>query len=128
MITTSHPYMKIRVTDDKKIKDIQEAFAHEFPFLKIEFFSKAHPSKGASDRKLMLVATKSLGECRSRHNDGVITIKQDMTVTEVEETFNKKFGLSAQIFRMSGKVWLETTVTDGWTLEEQNREGKDLSD
>jgi hypothetical protein len=32
-----------------------------------------------------------------------------------------------QVFRKSGKVWLETTVTDGWTLEEQNLQGEALS-
>jgi hypothetical protein len=35
--------------------------------------------------------------------------------------------LSVQVFRKSGKSWLETTFTDGWTLKKQNQEGIDLS-
>jgi hypothetical protein len=33
----------------------------------------------------------------------------------------------AQVYRKSGKIWLETTVTDSWTLEEQNKQGESLS-
>jgi hypothetical protein len=50
-----------------------------------------------------------------------------MTVTELESRFNTIYGLSVQLFRKSGRAWLETTVTDGWTLEEQNNEGEALS-
>ena len=50
-----------------------------------------------------------------------------MTVVDLEQSFSDVFGLGVQIFRKSGKVWLETTVTDGWTLDEQNRQGEALS-
>jgi hypothetical protein len=33
-----------------------------------------------------------------------------------------------QVLRKSGKAWLEATITDGWTLEEQNIQGEDLSE
>lgn len=52
-------------------------------------------------------------------------ITPDMTVTDLEQSFNTIYGLGVQVFRKSGKIWLETTVTDGWTLEEQNRQGED---
>jgi len=61
------------------------------------------------------------------HNTGTITIAPGMTVNELEQNFKDVYGLSVQVFRKSGKVWLETTVTDGWSLEEQNRQGEDLS-
>jgi hypothetical protein len=50
-----------------------------------------------------------------------------MTVAELEQQFSDVYGLSVQIFRHSGKAWLETTVTDKWTLEKQNEQGKALS-
>jgi hypothetical protein len=31
------------------------------------------------------------------------------------------------VFRKSGKTWLETSVTDDWTLKRQNEEGMELS-
>jgi hypothetical protein len=50
-----------------------------------------------------------------------------MTVSNLEQKFRDVYGLSVQVFRRSGKAWLETTFTDGWTLEEQNSQGEDLS-
>lgn len=71
--------------------------------------------------------SKTLGECRTIHKKGQITITPNMTVNDLEQCFSDIFGLGVQVFRKSGKVWLETTVTDGWTLEEQNNQGKELS-
>ena len=50
-----------------------------------------------------------------------------MTVANLENDFDAIYGLAVHVFRKSGKVWLETTVTDNWTLEEQNRQGELLS-
>jgi hypothetical protein len=44
-------------------------------------------------------------------------------VSKVEMGFQESFGISVQVFRKSGKVWLETSATDCWTLEEQNEQG-----
>ena len=49
-----------------------------------------------------------------------------MTVNELEQRFSDVYGLGVQVFRKSGNVWLETTVTDGWTLEQQNKQGESL--
>ena len=68
-----------------------------------------------------------MGECRSVHKKGIITITPNMTVVDLEQRFNDVYGLGVEVFRKSGKVWLETTVTDGWTLEEQNLQGEALS-
>ena len=70
---------------------------------------------------------KTLFECRTVHNSGNITVTPQMTVNELEQSFSDVYGLNAQVFRRSGKAWLETTVTDGWTLEKQNNEGAELS-
>jgi hypothetical protein len=50
-----------------------------------------------------------------------------MTVQELERVFQEELGLFIQVFRRSGKVWLETTATDNWTLFKQNEEGQELS-
>ena len=50
-----------------------------------------------------------------------------MTVGDLEQRFQDVYGLSVQVFRKSGKVWLETTVTDNWTLDEQNDKEQSLS-
>lgn len=119
--------MKITINDNRKIFAIQEEFNQIFPFLKLEFFSKPHKPGGATAKKFVKHNSKTLGECRTIHNSGEITITPQMTVSDLEQRFAEVYGLGVQVFRLSGKAWLETTVTDHWTLEEQNDQGEALS-
>lgn len=119
--------MNIIINDHRKIYAIQEAFNKAFPFLKLEFFSKPNKSFGASSPKLVKHGSKTLGECRTIHNKGKIAITPNMSVTELEQKFRDVYGLTIQVYRKSGTSWLETSVTDGWSLEEQNNQGEILS-
>jgi hypothetical protein len=119
--------MKITINDNRKIFAIQEEFNSVFPYLKLEFFSKPHKPGGISPKKFSKHNSKTLEECRTVRNNGKITITPQMTVTDLEQRFNDIYGLGVEVFRKSGKIWLETTVTDGWTLEEQNNQGEALS-
>jgi hypothetical protein len=49
-------------------------------------------------------------------------------VQDVEQLLWDAFGLSVQVFRKSGNLWLETTVTDQWSLAYQNEQGRELSE
>ena len=120
--------MKIMINDHRKIFTIQKDFNDMFPYLKIGFFSKPHKAGGGSSKKTMKQPSKTLGQCRVIHNKGTLTITPHMTVADLEQNFNDVYGLSIQVFRRSGNVWLETTATDNWTLEDQNLQGKELSD
>ncbi len=119
--------MKIAINDKRKIFVIQEEFNQQFPFLKIEFYSKPNTKDGPPSKKLIKHHNKTLNECRTIHKAGAINITPQMTVSNLEHHLNDIYGLSVQIFRKSGRVWLEATVTDGWTLEEQNHQGEMLS-
>ncbi|MBI2271658.1 MAG: hypothetical protein HYU69_15045 [Bacteroidetes bacterium] len=119
--------MKIKISDSRKISAIQKEFNTMFPYLKLEFFSKPHTKGGGSAKKLMKSNSKTIGECRTIHKKGNITIVPQMTVGDLEQHFQDIYGLSLQIFRKSGKSWLETTSTDAWTLQKQNTEGEALS-
>ncbi|PBQ33714.1 hypothetical protein CNR22_18650 [Sphingobacteriaceae bacterium] len=119
--------MKIAINDKRKIFAIQESFTETFPYLKLEFFAKPHKVGGPSPKNLMNHPSKTLGECRTIHEGGTITITGTMTVAELEQRFADVYGLSVQVFRRSGNMWLETTVTDGWTLDQQNAEGESFN-
>lgn len=119
--------MVILIKDERKISAIQEEFNTAFPYLKLEFFTKPHKVNGASPAKEIISNKKTLNESRRIHNKGELIVTPFMTVAELEEQCQKIFGLSVQVFRKSGKVWLETTFTDSWTLEEQNGQGEALS-
>ena len=70
---------------------------------------------------------KTIGECRKIHKNDSIAITPRMKVIELEKIFLDDYGLAVQVFRESGRVWLETTMTDDWTLAEQNQQGEALS-
>ena len=50
---------------------------------------------------------------------GQLLIERNTPVWQLERLFEDEYALHAQVFRKSGKTWLETSVTDNLTLEEQ---------
>jgi hypothetical protein len=118
--------MKIIINDERKIFAIQEEFNKQFPFLKIEFFRKPSGPKAVPSKRIVIHPSKSVGECRTIHEFGSLTVTPHMTVAELEQNLRDVFGLSTQIFRKSGKNWLETSSTDGWTLEKENKTGEEM--
>jgi hypothetical protein len=116
----------ITVNANNPILKIQEEFNHAFPYLKIEFLFTA-TKEGSMTRYYVHSHQKTLRECRTVHSIEKLVITATMTVADLEHYFNQIYGLRIQLFRKSGKLWLETTVTDGWTLEEQNGQGEALS-
>ena len=119
--------MEIIISDERKIFSIQQEFNHIFPYLKLEFFSLPATLDPAASLKFVIRCSKTIGECRRTLNQQQIAVTPEMTVAELEQKLRKIFGIGVQVFRQSGKVWLETTFTDGWTLRQQNNEGEALS-
>ncbi|HRG51631.1 MAG TPA: hypothetical protein PLL00_02255 [Bacteroidia bacterium] len=111
----------ITVSDKYKIHTIKEKFNIIFPYLRIELFSSSTNSSSFSEKN------SDLEKFRLRGNTDTIIISPKMTVSDLEMHFKNIYGLMAQVYRKSGKIWLETTVTDSWTLEEQNKQGESLS-
>lgn len=120
--------MEIIINDTRAVSEIQKEFARQFPFLKLEFFDMPHRENEALPKSKIFSHDKKLGTCRKKHNEGVLNISPKNTVSGLENELWKNFGLSAQVFRKSGNLWIETSLTDSWTLEQQNREGYEMSD
>ncbi|MFM9948011.1 MAG: hypothetical protein ACKV1O_08745 [Saprospiraceae bacterium] len=112
------------ISDQIKLKDIQTAFSELFPYLKLAFYSGHHQVEEGSPKVTELEEEKTIGEVRSNHTKSDdLVISGNLSVSELEQLFDKKYGLNVQVFRRSGKLWMQTTATDGWTLAEQNRKG-----
>lgn len=111
------------ITDHKKLREIQVEFNQNFPHLRIEFYSKHHERGEGSSVIYKLSDQQTIGEARTRHEEGDFIVDPDMTVEDFENLFWQKFGLNVQVFRKSGAMWMQTTSTDQWTLLEQNRKG-----
>ncbi|MBS1574979.1 MAG: hypothetical protein JST09_06705 [Bacteroidetes bacterium] len=114
--------MQLRITPAKLISEVQVEFNTVFPFLKLEFFQNKPLQKDA-----LPLANKRIGDYQLKIADGEIEITKEMKVNELERKFKDQFSLNVQVFRRSGRLWLQTTMTDGWTLEKQNEHGKELT-
>lgn len=119
--------MELHIDDNMKISEVQDQFTSHFPYLKIEFYRSEHQEgEGSVDRE-KLDTNLSIGEARSKHNEGDLSIHGNQKVSTLEGAFHDTYGLNVQVFRKSGTIWLQTTTTDEWTLSEQNREGEEYA-
>jgi hypothetical protein len=113
--------MKLDLAPDKTIGDIKAAFTAFFPNLKLAFFSKSHKAYRSSAAKF-LVHDKDLklSELTALLTESkFILLENNMPVWQLERLFEEEYGLHVQVFRRSGKIWLETSKTDDLTLEQQ---------
>lgn len=111
------------ITDKKRLVDIQREFQAKFPYLKLEFYTQPHATGVGSSNKVLLPALSKIGDVRTKHNTGDISINGHLKVKSLEQLFHDQYGLNVQVFRRSGEIWLQTTSTDEWTLTEQNNKG-----
>jgi hypothetical protein len=117
--------MKLTINNSTTIAEVQAAFSHEFPYLKIEFFTRPHDVGESSWSKYMVFNKQErFGKLVAfKGNDVPFDFNGSMTVADFEQSFQKHYGLGVQIFRKSMGSWLITSSTDNWTLAIQNAQG-----
>ncbi len=124
---TNTMIMLLKITSNRLISDIQKDFNEEFPFLKIVFFNKKSISSSDYSAKQIIPQNRKIDEIQMNAVDGNIEIDEEMKVNKLENIFKDQFNLAVQVFRKSGNLWLETTMTDNWTLQQQNNHGREIS-
>lgn len=115
--------MELNIEDNTSIKDLQQQFAAFYPYLQLEF-SKNLRSAGmliprvqyARPEERVLKPGEILGPLQLRFSN-------DTTVAGLLKDF-EDIGVVAQVFRKSGNLWIETSLTKDWTLERQDTEAK----
>lgn len=117
----------LKITPDQKLSLIKQEFNKQFPYLKLEFFRHRHKMHGGSTKQDILESDATPAQLHRKAASQFIEVTGEMKVATLEEQFYTVFGISAQVFRKSGRSWLETTITDDWTLNRQNDEGCELS-
>jgi hypothetical protein len=117
----------MHITYDRTIKDVKEEFSQIFPYLKIEFFRKGYRMKQATQKEYSIPGNVVIGSIYNHLGDRSIEIKPSMTVRELENECEKLFGICLQVYRRSGNLWLETTMTENWTIGQQNKSGSEIS-
>lgn len=116
--------LEIYISEEDIIGTIQQEFNAHYPHLKLQFYRNPHRAGKASPQRELLPPHLPLEMAAAFHRAGVVDISPDRTVADVESEFYHAVGLSAQVFRKSGAIWLQTTNTDYWTLQQQEEEGR----
>lgn len=117
--------VKLYISPSRYIYELQHEFNHAFPFLRLEFF-RIHRIEAAADA-MQVVTKTSLLRAAGVKSCGYVMITAQTTVAELITQLKENYGLIAQVIRQSGTVWLETTMTEEWTLVRQNEHGRELS-
>ncbi|MCC7526143.1 MAG: hypothetical protein IT250_15040 [Chitinophagaceae bacterium] len=112
--------MYLHISSKQPISDLQKAFSNTFPYLKIEFFKNKDNYEGRENANLKIEQEVPLHE-------GSFDVTGEMKVSELEQALEFLFPLHARVFRLSGNIWLETSMTNDWTLAHQNEQGKEIS-
>ncbi|HVI43840.1 MAG TPA: hypothetical protein VM802_03190 [Chitinophaga sp.] len=115
--------MKIYISEEAIVADIEDRFHSLYPNLKLEFFRKPHEEGKCSPANEKLPSNAPIEKIRMMHSFGWMDVSYYRTAAAVEHDFSHLFGLHAQILRKAGRLWLITTGTDNRTLEELNATG-----
>jgi len=119
--------MKLQINSGTQIEEVQKEFSKVYPFLKIDFFKKPHAENQLSQSKDKIDPENKISEEGKFIKAESIDISKHLTVAELTMDFFNKFGIALQVSRKSGNIWIETSLTDDWTLEMQNNQGEELS-
>ena len=119
--------LELHMKNETTCRNLQEEFWISYPYLKIEFQKYQRTFEGRTIRtEKLLPGEKMLSFCRKPQLNS-INVGSDRTVLQVIKEFEDVLYLKLLLLRRSGNSWIETTLTTDWTLEQQNREGRSLS-
>lgn len=125
LISNKHVGMKILLYSNRTVEEIKEEFSAAYPYLKISFYTKKQEAEGALTEEVD--PSTELIEVSGVLKEGDIDINPTDTIKEVERKFEKQYGLPVHIFRKQNGAWMNTTITDDLTLQEQNLWGREAS-
>jgi len=110
--------MIVNTNEGKTVGEVRKRFNELYPFLRIEFYQNSDFGRVIRKEKL------DDGFCLA--GGGMIDISGQRSVTDVKNDFLVATKLIAFVYRKSGNVWIETSHTDNWLLEQQNFEGEEM--
>jgi len=98
-----------------------------FPYLKLEFFRSKGDKTINNGKNQPLNPDVTLAQLSKTNDIKPTVITGDLNVMDLERTFLDQFNIHVKVMRRSGKSWLETSLTNEWSLDLQNSQGKETS-
>jgi len=113
--------MLLKIEETSTIDKINESLHDKFPYLKLVFFNEDSSDAIPSAKNRITELYKPLSVLFKKMRNAHINVNGNLQVRTLEQKIYLLTGIQVQIFRRSGKVWLETLTTDSKTLSELSR-------
>lgn len=117
--------MEIILKKTGTIGELQTWFSSHYPFLKLEFYKRTADLtfRKTSKTQTAPVTFQEIGLLK----EGTLKINDNLTVGALQKLLREEYGLRVEVFRNSGEgLWLETTMTEDWSLAKQNEYGNEI--
>ena len=109
----------MKITPDTHLFNLQLAFEEKFPKLKIEFFKSKHDKNEISPLTEEILSDLTVKELNPDFQEKFLLLFETEKVSAFERRMEEEFGLHVQVLRKSGSTWIQTSVTDDWTMLKQ---------
>lgn len=120
--------MYFDINGERLVGEIQQMFNGIYPFLKLEFLKHENCGEDCYCGKTGIPANWPLKEIwHIKKDKGLLKICDSMPVADFENEWLEEYGLIVRVLRRSGDSWSKTSITDSWTLRQQNDHGKELT-
>jgi len=116
--------MKILISNNRLVSDIQDEFNSFFPFLHLEFFDLAQDEMSNYIFTCPRHYSASVRDLRKAGKDGNVYITRNMTIMELEDLLQDEFDLKTQVFVRYGSAWLRSPLNGYWLISYKNDEGR----
>lgn len=116
---------EILIDNETFLKDIQSNFNAFYPFLKIEFWElkKTFLKPGIKNNHYSMQVKDVSHVPQLIHID----VSDEQTIGALIKDFKHNSGTNIDVYRKSGNVWNIISLTESWTLKNQNNAGKFIS-
>lgn len=118
--------MELNFNQNTTIGDIKGQFSKYFKHVRLEFYHHSHKNRAASAKEDQILDHVTLGYLTGLKASAHTEFDQTVKISELEQIFERDFGLHIQVFREYGGSWLQTTLSDHWTLQMAEMEANDL--
>ncbi len=99
------------------VGELQRIFSEAFPNLRLEVYKQLELNG--------IRISKKMDSGYQLPEFGVVPkpITRQSTIAQLKAAYAALAGHTIRVFRKAGSLWIETSLTDDWTLLRQNEEG-----
>lgn len=117
--------MILKITDKTKVDEVQRHFNKIYPNLRLEFY---YPSANNGHAKVKMNPDDLLTRFSAINGQLVkeISIQGTETVAQLENDFKNQIQVEVQVLRRLGRIWVDISYTEDWTLSLQNAEADEM--